>query len=197
MYIFSALKKGRQASAFLLPENRERIQNYLFLFLFFGVTAGCIIGSYADVGRLTTSAVFGLGADHKASFFEALLYEGRYFFLILICSSTYLGVLLVPALLIMFGGTFGAVVAAAFAADYFPGILRTGVLYGVPALIVFTPFMLQAADCIMFSRDLLLFRFTRYPVSEKTSYSFQHLLLATFAVFIVAAYRYFLLPLLI
>ena len=130
--------------------SRDGTQDRLFLCLILFIF-GSFFGSMASASALYEYR-FSIGGTERA------LFESLFFLLLLVFSTSFLGVAAVPALLILKGFVSSACIASffVFSGGNFVGAI---LLEAVPVFILMPVFFLLADDCIGLSSRLLELRF--------------------------------------
>lgn len=145
---------GREAGVF---------QMLLLLFLV-GALVGCVAGLYLPAGgQGGGAAAWASPETQPLSFLEALWNAGKFFLLLLVLSTSWLGVVLTPAAAFLRGYFLSCSVAALYAAGSWKGFLCALATSGIPALFIIPCFLIACRDAFFASRRLLDLRFGRGP----------------------------------
>ena len=184
------------------PEDRlsqpERKVTYLLLFMFAcGILAGSLIGLYsppaalpADVEDYVASEVLSRSAG------AALWSSGRFFLLLLILSTSWLGVVLSPVSALARGYLLGCSVSALFRAYSYRGLLFSFLISGVPAAVIVPCFLFAARDAFFSAQRLLTRRFGGGPEYGSSEFA-RHFPAIVLLVLLDTAYACYLLPVLL
>ena len=149
-------RTGREGSVF---------QMLLLLFLA-GALIGCAVGLYLPAaGPGDGAAAWGFLSPETQplSFPEALWNAGKFFLLLILLSTSWLGVVLTPAAALLRGYFLSCSVAALYAAGSWKGLLCALAVSGVPALFMIPCFLIACRDAFSASRRLMDLRFGRAP----------------------------------
>lgn len=127
-----------------------------------GVSAGGLIGLFAPSAGLLSSIEAFCSADPvPASAFAALWNSGKYFLCLAVASTSWIGLLLCPLLVLARGCLFGCGVSALYAAGAWKGLWSAALISGLPALVIIPCFLVLAGDSFLASRRLFALRFDR------------------------------------
>ncbi|MGN1002643.1 MAG: hypothetical protein ACI4PC_07710 [Oscillospiraceae bacterium] len=135
-----------------------------FLFILsLGIIAGGGVGVFSSVGGSGGDISLALSGQLPAGAWACLVSAGRFFLLAALFSTTYLGVLLMPALVFARGFVLCRAVSALFSAFSFRGLFGALLIYGVPALVDLPCFLIVGCACFESSRCLFMQRFQAMP----------------------------------
>lgn len=179
------------------PEGSGRLFRLCLLLFLAGVLAGALAGCYLSPAG--ASALLPAGAAAGSSpdtLWEAVWEAGRFFLLLLVLSTSLLGVLLTPAAVVLRGYLLGCSVAALYAALAWEGLLRAALVSGIPALCSVPCFLALSEDAIQSARGLFLLRLGRRPEPLCPAMR-AHLALAAVLTLALGCYSRWLLPLLL
>ena len=194
MYDFFAPKKLGAASAIRFAENRETRTAFLLFLLFLGVLFGAVIGTYA-ADALPGSRLFAdMYAGSELKFLSALWDCSKFFLLLALCATGYLGIAAVPALVLLRGYLLGCTSAAAYAAESFGGLAAAFFVCGVSALLSVPALILTASDSMESSMNLLRLRFYRRAFPRQYSGALRRAIIALLLICVDTLYTCFLMP---
>lgn len=194
MYDFFALKRERRRLPVSLAEDREARDAFLIALLLTGVLLGSVIGVYAGETSAVLPDVLTSQADDTASFASAFREAGAYFLLFAVCATSYLGLLMTPALLLLRGYTLSCAVAAVFAAERYRGLLAALLITGIPALLTVPPMVILASDSFRRSHRLLQFRLSRRVPPMQSGDLIRHWFFTAAMIAADTIYIYFIRP---
>ena len=168
---------------------------YFMMFLFAGgIFFGGLTGFYHFPAA--GSAVVQAAEIVPDSLRGAVWVSCRFFVLLALLSSSYLGVVLVPATVLARGYLLSCSVAALYASNGWRGLLWAALVSGVPALLLTPVFLLGACDAFSLSQHLLYLRLGRMRGPEATQAA-KHASGAALLAAVNTIYMYWLLPLLL
>ena len=171
----------------------------LMLFLFtLGVLAGSVAGTYftadgfasayAEAREYVASEVL------SASFLSALWNAARLFLVLFLAASSWLGVLFVPAAVLLRGYLLSCSIAVLYVSYGWSGLLCAFLVGGLPALFLVPAFLAAACDAYFAARFLLERRFGLTPVLPGRRRSGKRVLVIALLVIAEALYSFYLLP---
>ena len=166
----------------------------LLLMLIAGIAMGSIVGMFSLHGNADMELdAYAASQFLFTSYPTALLQSSRFFLVLLLAATSYLGVILIPACSFVRGYLLSCSISAMYARFSFRGLKTAFLLCGVPALVVVPCFILTACDAWSASQRLLSLRF------DRGSFSGDWVLLRRFplvflAVLLDASYSFYLLP---
>lgn len=171
----------------------------LMLFLFtLGVLAGGVAGTfftadgfasaYAGAGQYVASNVL------PASLLSAFWSSARLFLLLALAATSWLGVLLVPAAVMLRGYLLSCSIAVLYASFGWPGLLCAFLSSGLPALFLVPAFLAAACDAYFASRFLLERRFGLTPAAPGRRRAGKRVLVIAPLIAAEALYSFYLLP---
>lgn len=180
----------------------SRAARRMLMMLILGVLAGSVVGTYfitadgfasayAEVGQYAASDVL------PASLPSALWNSARFFLVLALAATSWLGVLLVPAAVLLRGYLLSCSVAVLYASYGWAGLRCALLVSGLPALFLAPAFLAAACDAYFASRWLLERRFGLAPALPGRYKSGKRLIVITLLVAAEALYSFYLLPLLI
>ncbi|MCC8077709.1 MAG: hypothetical protein LIO60_05090 [Oscillospiraceae bacterium] len=139
----------------------SRSASHLLLFLFFlGILLGGTFGLFVPgVSRAAGLEAYLSAEALPQSFCAALWHGGKYFLLLLFLSTSYLGVVLLPAAVFLRGCLLSCSVSALFSAGSYRGLLYSFAVCGIPALFIMPCFLFAASNAFLSARRLLFLRF--------------------------------------
>ena len=113
-----------------------------------GVSAGGVVGLYApSAGFLSSIAGFWSSDPVPTSVFAAAWNAGKYFLCLALASTSWMGLLACPLLVMVRGCLFGCGVSALYAAGAWKGLWSAALISGLPALVMIPCFLVLAGDC--------------------------------------------------
>ena len=176
-----------------LDRGGEREGVFLLLLALFalGALCGTLLGLYLPPGGLRDA----LGAQRQLSAGRSLWGAAQFFLLLLALSTSWLGVVLVPATAAVRGCLLGCSAAALYAAGGWRGLLCASLVSGVPSLLLVPAFLAVGCDAFFAARRLLPGRSVPGPSGAEGAGA--RLLLAGAAILAAAAYSAWLLPVLL
>ena len=185
----------RRAESLARPLRNSRAAPYLILFmLFFGVVLGSVVGSFSQHRPELELEAYAASEFFSPSFPAALLHASRFFFLLLLGATSYLGVFVTPAVVFLRGYLLSCSVSAMYARFSFRGLGMALLLCGIPAIVIVPCFIFAACDAWSASQRLLSLRFDLgLAVSGRL---LRCVPLIAAAVLLDAVYSFHLLPLL-
>lgn len=179
----------------------SRAARRMLMMLMLGVLAGSVVGTYftadgfasayAEVGQYAASDVL------PGSLPSALWDSARFFLALALAASSWLGVLLVPAAVLLRGYLLSCSVAVLYASYGWAGLRCAFLVSGLPALFLAPAFLAAACDAFFASRWLLERRFGLAPALPGRYRSGKRLIVIVLLVAAEALYSFYLLPLLI
>ena len=175
----------------------ERISAFLFFVLFAGIAAGAVVGVFSPPDALSVEL-----EEYAASLFsfqglpDALLVSSRFLLLLLLTATSFLGIVLVPLLLLIRGYLLSCSAAAMYALFSFRGLLWSFLLFGLPALWSIPCFFLCSCDAFRSSRQLLRLRFGYGDERTAPRGMLRHILVLALMCGLDAIYEYYMIPLL-
>lgn len=193
LHIFAS-KRDLPVSVFSFRSVERGIEDLLLLFLAVGAVLGAVFGLYMPERALPELRLLAVSDAASCGFLPALGLSGAFAALVLFAATSYLGIVLVPVLILLRAYLLGASVAARFAADAYFGLWQALLIFGIPALLTLPPLMLLANDCVARARELLRLRFGARFFPSAHSRGRLHLLLAICSVVLDIAYRCAFLP---
>lgn len=172
---------------------RSLISSYIFVIIL-GIIAGGGVGVFSSISHVGEDiSLYAQEYLLPDGFGECLFSAGRFFFLAALFSTSYLGVILLPSLVLVRGYILSYAAAALFSAFSFKGLLCALLIYGVPAFISVPCFLIACCGCFESSRCLFMQKFHSLP-SIKSMGHVWPLLLALFAIAFESIYSSCLLP---
>ena len=171
----------------------EQVFLPLLLLFLMGVAAGCVAGLFlTPEGGGTALAIFSTDAL-PGTFWEALWGAGVFFLLLLALSTSWLGLVLVPAAVLLRGYLLSCSVSALYAAASWQGLRYAALVSGIPALVLVPCFLVAARDTADASRRLLELRMGRHGGPPKPAAPGRTIAIGG-AVVCAALYSSYLLP---
>lgn len=187
---------GLFGGRFFSPDPRHSQSSLVFLLLIFslGVLAGGIVGFFSPIPELPGDiSTYVQSSLLPRSFLSALGDVFRFFLLALVFSTSYLGVFLIPSLVLVKAYMLSCSVAVLFAAYSYKGLSFSALISGVPALFLIPCFLIACSDCFFASRQLFLQRFHGLPYVSCPN-GVRHFLFILPILVLAALYGYWLLP---
>lgn len=172
----------------------------MLILLMLGILAGSVVGTYftadgfasvyAEVGQYAASDVL------PVSFPSALWSSARFFLALALAATSWLGVLLVPAAVLLRGYLLSCSVAALYASYGWAGLRCALLVSGLPALLLMPAFLAAACDAYYASRWLLERRFGLSPALPGRPRPGKRLIVIVVLIAAEAFYSFYMLPLL-
>ena len=168
----------------------------LLAVLFFGVLGGAaavMLFCWSAAGEPDASTIVALlPATLLRSFWRAL----RFFLLLFLLGTSWLGVVFIPAASLLRGAVLGSGVAALYAAYSYRGLLDALIIYGAPALWSLPCFLIAAGDAFSASRALASMRFGVSAPADRAA-ALRRVLLILPLVALDAVYGFYFAPMLL
>lgn len=168
----------------------------LLAVLFFGVLGGAaavMLFCWSAAGEPDASTIAALlPATLLRSFWRAL----RFFLLLFLLGTSWLGVVFIPAASLLRGAVLGSGVAALYAAYSYRGLLDALIIYGAPALWSLPCFLIAAGDAFSASRALASMRFGVSAPADRAA-ALRRVLLILPLVALDAVYGFYFAPMLL
>lgn len=190
----SLAERGRSGQA-------SRAARRMLLMLSLGVLAGSVAGTYftadgfasayASAGQYAASEVL------PASLPSALWSSARFFLALIIAATSWLGVVLVPAAVLLRGYLLSCSVAALFASYGWAGLRCALLVSGLPALFLTPALIIAACDANFAARWLLERRFGLAPVLPGRLRPGKRVIVIALLIIAEACYSFYLLPLIV
>lgn len=184
------------------PEDRLSLScrnvSYLMLLMFtVGILAGAAVGLYSPPTALSADVESYVFTEVlPRSVWAALWGSCRFFLLLLALSTSWLGVVLSPAAVLMRGYLLSCSVSVLFSAYAYRGLFYSFLISGIPALFIAPCFLVAACDAFFSSRRLLTQRFGG-DHGFRSHDPMRHGIVITFLILLDTAYAFYLLPLLL
>lgn len=175
-------------------EREGNVFRLMLLLFLAGALIGCAVGLYLPAGGLGGDVTAWAAPETPApSFSEALWNAGKFFLLLLLLSTSWIGVALTPALALLRGYFLSCSVAAFYAAGSGKGLLCALAVSGVPALFMTPCFLVACRDAFFAARRLMDLRFGRSRGAPRAPGA-RRAAVITALVVLNALYSAFLLP---
>ena len=190
---------GKRNASVSFPFNfrSAAVGNLLFLPLFAGILLGCVFAVYTQFDPIALHSFFSVGCSvEKTTFPSALFSTGKYFFLVILSGTSYLGIFFLPSLVFVRGCSLGSAVASFYAALGFRGLLNALLLCGVTELLTLPAMMLLTEHSFYSAHSLLRLRTGKWVIRDNQLHPRQLLISIVFSVTLAIVYRCALLPLL-
>lgn len=158
MYVFFARKSDGCKTPFFDRDWDTKTEGFLLLLLFSGVLIGSIFGTYSERTDWLALPLFSCDYALPRSFPAWYLASARYFLCLLAAATTYFGIVLVPALVLLRGYVLGSAAAAAFASASYHGLLSAFLTCGVSAIVTLPMLLIAANDSFQSSRTMIRLR---------------------------------------
>jgi|GEM_PF-1925999 len=188
------VKKLKSTVLNLFGGASQPVLSFLFLAAIIGAVLGSISGCLFNSG-LSGFTLEGYSAQFFVwpSFWTAALDSFKYLALAVLFSTSFLGIVLVPALALVMAYSFSCAIAALFAAYSFSALLVCFFALAVPALFLFPCLFIAYRDSFCHAKQLLEFKLSRNfaPVANRL---IRDLILIVIVLVAVSLYNYFLLP---
>lgn len=167
---------------------------YIFIIIL-GIIAGGGVGVFSSVSGDIGGDVFLYAREHllPSGFGECLFLSGRFFLLAALFSTSYLGVVLLPSLVLVRGYVLSYAASVLFSAFSFKGLVCGLLIHGVPAVISVPCFLVVCCSCFESSRCLFMQRFHALPPIKNVAHAWP-LLFALFAIVFDSIYTSCFLP---
>lgn len=163
--------------------------------LFFGVLAGAAAAMLFRSAEAAEPELF-FSALPPQTLPRALWLALRFFLLLFLLGTSWLGAVLTPAAAALRGGLLGYRAAALYAAFSYRGLLAAFFVFGLPALLELPCFLTAAGDTFSAARNLAALRFGTSVPAERTG-ALRHAAIFVLLIPALAAYGFFLAPLLL
>ena len=164
--------------------------------LFFGVLGGAaavMLFCWSAVGEPDASTIAAL---LPATLLRSLWRALRFFLLLFLLGTSWLGVVFIPAASLLRGAVLGSGVAALYAAYSYRGLLDALIIYGAPALWSLPCFLITAGDAFSASRALASMRFGVSAPADRAA-ALRRVLLILPLVALDAVYGFYFAPMLL
>ena len=192
MYDFFAQKKAK-LSVLRLQLNTDSVPAFSVLLLLVGVVLGSVIGTYAE--NPFSPEFFSVSMMTVSESVSVTVWNSTKYLIILLLSATsYLGLVTIPAIILLRGYSFSCAAAAMFSSSSYRGMLYAFLVCGVPAILTLPPLMALSLDCFARSRHLLLLRFGKFGYPMRDAAYLKHFLAACLLTFAAVIYSSYILP---
>lgn len=195
MLKFFAARKGHFFVSSPVLLHNSAVGNFLFFLLLAGILSGCVFSVYSQFTTDGLDSFFSVLIHGESSFLSVLLLTGKYIFLVILSATSYLGVITIPALVLVRGCALGSAIASYYAALGTHGLLKALVFCGVTELLTLPVMMLLSERLVFNSHMLLRLRLGKrvirdYPLNQ------QRILITVFILFLLSiVYQCAILPL--
>lgn len=188
------VKKIKSFASRMLGGTSQPVLSLMFLAAIAGAVLGSLSGCLLNSGLGTFSLRdYSLRSFIAPSFWSAIFDSFKFLALAVLCSTTFLGVALVPALALVMTYSFSCAIAALFAAYSVSALLACFFSLALPALFVFPCLFIAYRDSFYHARQLLEFKLSR-SFAPLTPKFLRDLVLICVVLVGVSLYKYFLLP---
>ena len=124
--------------------------------LLFGLVSGALVGFFSETSSgFLFSLDFLLSGSDSPSFFRALFVSFRFILLAWLCSTSILGVVLLPLLAALRAFCFGCCAAVLLQTPTVEAYLNSIISFGLPLLFELPAFLLSVSDAHFLSGKLL------------------------------------------
>lgn len=168
----------------------------LLAMILFGVLAGAVAAMLFRSGAAGEADISGLTAVLPPTLPRSVWRALRFFLLLFLLGTSWLGVLLLPAAALLRGAVLGYGVAALYAAYASHGLLAAAVIFGLPALVLLPCFLAAAGDAFSASRALASMRFGVSAPADRSG-ALRHVLLVLPLIALDAVYGFYFAPMLL
>ena len=159
-----------------------------------GAVAGAAVGLFSPKSIVPENPDIWLADKASLERLPAALFNaGQYLAFVLLLSTSFLGVLLIPAAAALRAYLLSCFVSAFFAAGSYRGRACAFLVRGVPALFSVPVFLTVACDSLLQSRSLFRLRFAS-AAAPAPNHSAYHLFFSAAAVLLEAWYECCMLP---
>ena len=193
--IIAAGKRRRSVSPILFLHSAA-VGKLLFFLLFAGILLGCIFTVCLQAEEYLMPSFFSVVVSAENSLISVLFSTGKYFFLIFLAATSYLGLCFIPALVFLRGCAVGSAVASFYTAGAYAGLLKAFTLCGVTELLALPGMMSAAEYAFHTSRALLRQRLAFGPCYQNLSLEKHYSLRFALLILLSIIYQCALLPLL-
>ena len=187
---------------FLPPPRRAWLRrdggamSLLLAMVFFGVLAGAASAMLLRSGAADGTDVSGLTAALPLTLPASVWRALRFFLLLFLLGTSWLGVMLLPAAALLRGAVLGYGVASLYAVYAYRGLLAAAVIFGFPALVLLPCFLTAAGDAFSASRALASMRFGVSAPADRSG-ALRHALLILPLIALDAVYGFYFAPMLL
>lgn len=142
------------------------VGNVLFFLLFSGILLGCVFSIYSPFDLIGWNSFFSVTLPAESSFLSAFLFIGKFCFLVVLSATSYLGVIVIPALVLIRGCALGCAIASFYVTQGYYGLLIALVQCGVTELLTIPLMMLLAEYLFFYSKALLHLRLGKRVIRD-------------------------------
>ena len=172
---------------------RSRVLAFLLTAYLAGALCGSLMGLYLPPGGLRSALeTWYPPSAGQSAFLTALWKSGQFFLLLAVLSTSWLGVVLVPAAAVLRGCLLSCSVSALYGTGGWKGLLCAFLISGIPGIVLVPAFFMTGSDAFFAARQLLP-RYACVSADERTGVVLR-VALAGLAVTLSAAYNTWLLP---